>query len=76
MIAVLTEIDGLLTCCRLCARGVCTAQSGSAWQAEEEEGGEEGSRPGGGRAAGEEMEEAAGEGGVAPKALPSAKSEA
>lgn len=66
--------SGPLTCCRLCARAVSTAQGGSAWQAGVAEGGEEGSWPGGGRVAGEEMAEVEGEEGAPLKALPSARS--
>lgn len=47
-------------------------RGGAAWQTEGEEGGEAGSRPGGGRAA--EMEEGAGAAEVAPIALLGAKS--
>lgn len=63
-------------CCRLCARVVCKGRGGAAWQIEGEEGGEEGSRQGGGRPEEEEKEEGEGEGGAAPIALPGARSEA
>lgn len=56
----------------MCARVGYTARGGAAWQTEGEEGGEAGSRPGGGRVA--EMEEGAGVEEVAPIALPDAKS--
>lgn len=72
--ALVFERAGPLTCCRLCARAVSTAQGGSAWQAGVAEGGEEGSWPGGGRVAGEEMAEVEGEEGAPLKALPSARS--
>lgn len=72
--ALVIERAGPLTCCRLCARAVSTAQGGSAWQAGVAEGGEEGSWPGGGRVAGEEMAELEGEEGAPLKALPSARS--
>lgn len=55
---------------------MCKARGGAAWQTEREEGGEEGSRQGGGRAVGEEMEEGEGEGGEAPIASLGARSEA
>lgn len=71
------ERAGRLTCCRLCARAVSTAQGGPAWQAGGAEGGEEGSWLGGGRAEGEEMAAEVGEEGGAPlEALPSARNEA
>lgn len=65
-------------CCRSCARAVSTAQGGSAWQAGVAERGEEGSWPGGGRVAGEETVEAAGEGEEAAslKVSPGARNEA
>lgn len=65
-----------LTCCQLCARVVCKARDGAAWQTEGEGVGEEGSRQGGDRAVGEEMEEGVGEEGAAPIALLGARSEA
>lgn len=71
-----SETESLLTCCQLCARVVCKAQGGAAWQTETEEVGEEGSQRGGGRALGEEMEEGEGEGGEAPITLLGARSEA
>lgn len=53
------------------------AQSGAAWQTEGAEGGEEGSRQGGGRVVGAEMEEEeVVEEEAAPIALPGARSEA
>lgn len=55
---------------------MCKARGGAAWQTEREEGGEEGSRRGGGKAAGEELEEGEAEGGEAPIALQDARSEA
>lgn len=55
---------------------MCKAQGGAAWQTEGAEGGEEGSRQGGGRAAGAEMEEGEGEEGAALIALLGARSEA
>lgn len=57
----------------MCARVECTARGGAAWQTEEEEGGEEGSRPRAGRTAAE-MVEGAGEAKAALMALPGAKS--
>lgn len=61
-----------LTYCQSCARVGCTARGGAAWQTEGGEGGEVGSRPGGGRAA--EMEEGVEAAEAAPIALPDAKS--
>lgn len=60
----------------MCARVVCKGRGGAAWQTEGEEGGEEGSRQGGGRAEEEETEEGEGEGAAAPIALPGARREA
>lgn len=74
--ALLNGGEGRLTCCRLCARAVSTAQGGSAWQAGVAEEGEEGSWPGGGRAAGEETAEVEGEEAASLKVLPGARNEA